>query len=80
MNSLKYDYKRILIKMIQTARGPKESKAPKSESPAEWTKLKKPWGPKVKKGELQKQVHKHKIFCSFFGQGAPKSDREARKS
>jgi hypothetical protein len=24
------------------------------------------------------QARKHKIFCSFFGQGAPKSDRKAK--
>ena len=36
--------------------------------------------PQFKKARLQKQARKHKIFCSFFGQGAPKSDREARKS
>ena len=35
---------------------------------------------KLKKARLQKQARKHNIFSSFFGQGAPKSDRKARNS
>ena len=62
--------------------GSKQRGALKSPRPpkAKPQTKKKREAPKLKKARLQKQARKHKISCSFFGQGAPKSDRKARNS
>jgi hypothetical protein len=57
-------------------RGALKSPRPRKAKP----QTKKPRGPKLKKGEAPKAGPRTQIFCSFFGQGAPKSDRKARNS
>jgi hypothetical protein len=52
-------------------RGPHRVQDPQKRN----LKLKKPRGPKVKKRQDSKSRPANKFFCSFFGQGAPKSDR-----